>query len=361
MNVFVALSANGFSAQPKKVGIGTSILVCLVLPGGLLLPTSASAQLSFTTYQYGTSAVTTVTGIRGDNMTGNYSVANSGGDTGGLLFNLSTGAIAPFPSSTSGISNFPGAISSTPYGPSFGSATGILRVGGSYKTAASNPDDLGYLYDGAAAPGAQLTTLLYPGSGTINTLAHSTFGNQVVGNYDTILATGNAFIYDIPSGTFTTNNRPGPVSTTAYGVYGNRIAGGFADPTPARLHLQPGHRHLHDLQRARLPWSPISRASPAPAAPTPSTWWPIRSTSTAPRRLGGPCRRAGSRPGRKSPSGNVTSANSIYQNKLIGVYVQGGVTRAFVTTVPGDLRPRHQHDEPHHQHARHGRDHRRGR
>ena len=39
------------------------------------------------------------------------------------------------------------------------------------------------------------------------------------------------------------------------------------------------------------------------------------------------------------PGASVTSANSIYQNKLIGVYVQGGVTRAFVTTVPGIYDP----------------------
>lgn len=128
----VAVSRSDFARQPKKVGIGTSLLASLALPGGLLIPATASAQLQFATYQYGTRSVTTVTGIRADNMTGNYSVANSGGDTGGLLFHLSTGAISPFPSSTSGVSDFPGATGSTPYGPSFGSATGILRVSGSY-------------------------------------------------------------------------------------------------------------------------------------------------------------------------------------------------------------------------------------
>jgi len=341
MNDFFAFSANGFSAQPEKVGIGTSILVCLVLPGGLLFPTSASAQLNFTTYQYGTSAVTTVTGIRGDNMTGNYSVANSGGDTGGLLFNLSTGAIAPFPSSTSGISNFPGAISSTPYGPSFGSATGILRVGGSYKTAASNPDDLGYLYDGAAAPGAQLTTLLYPGSGTINTLAHSNFGNQVVGNYDTILATGNAFIYDIPSGTFTTNNRPGAVSTTAYGVYGNRIAGGFADPT---LHGYIYNQDTGTFTTYNAPGSVVTHFEGITGAGRANTFNLVADSVDIhgnPHAWAVHVDAAGIATWTEIavPGADVTSANSIYQNKLIGVYVQGGVTRAFVTTVPGIYDP----------------------
>src|SRR5258708_7289987 len=125
-----------------------------------------SQQLDFTTYRFGDSAVTTITGIRGDNMTGNFTTG-SGGNTGGLLFGLSFGAIvpgniAPFPTATANLSNYPGAISSTPYGPSFGSSTGILRVAGSYKTTASSPYDLGYLFDAAAAPGSQLTTLLYP-------------------------------------------------------------------------------------------------------------------------------------------------------------------------------------------------------
>ena len=62
------------------------------------------------------------------------------------------------------------------------------------------------------------------------TIAHSTFGNQVVGNYDTGLATGNAFIYTISTGAYRTNNFPGAVSTTAYGVWGNMIAGGYTPP-----------------------------------------------------------------------------------------------------------------------------------
>jgi len=337
----VALNCNGLVGQSKKIGIGTTVLASLALPGGLLVPASASAQLQFTTYQFGNSSITTVTGIRADNMTGNYSVPNTGGDTGGLLFRLSTGAIVPFPSSTAGVSNFPGAISSTPYGPSFGSETGILRVGGSYKTTASNPYDLGYLYDGAAAPGAQLITLRYPGAGTLNTLAHSTFGNQVVGNYDTRLATGNAFIYDIPSGTFTTNNRPGAVSTTAYGVYGNRIAGGFADPT------EHGYIYNQDTDiftTYNAPGAVVTHFEGITSAGRANTFnlvadsvdingnahaWAVHVDAAG----------IATWTEIAVPGASVTSANSIYQDKLIGVYVQGGVTRAFVTTVPGIYNP----------------------
>ena len=298
------------------------------------------AQLDFTTYQFGNSTVTTVTGIRGDNMTGNYSTG-SGGNTGGLLFRLSTGSVAPFPYATSNNSNFPGAISSTPYGPSFGSATGILRVGGSYKTTASNPNDLGYLYDGAAAPGAQLTTLIYPGGSTLNTLAHSTFGNQVVGNYDTILATGNAFIYDIPTGTFTTNNRPGAVSTTAYGVYGNRIAGGYAAPT---LHGYIYNQDTGIFTSYDAPGSVVTHFEGITGGGRANTFNLVADSVDA---LGNPhawavhVDSAGVATWTEIavPGATVTSANSVYGDKVIGVYVQNGVTKAFVVTVPGIYNP----------------------
>ena len=123
-----------------------------------------------------------------------------------------------------------------------------MRAVGSYQTAASAPYDLSYLYDGAAAPGQQITSLAYPnpaGEQTLFTIAHSTFGHQAVGDYDTDLATGNAFIYDISTGTFTTNNIPGAISTTAYGIYGDKIAGGYAKAAIGGG-LGPQHGYIYD-------------------------------------------------------------------------------------------------------------------
>jgi subtilase-type serine protease len=167
-------------------------------------------------------------------------------ETGGLLYNISTGIWTPFPAATANGANFPGAIGSSPYGPGFGSQFGILRAVGSYQTQSSSPYDLSYLYDGAAGPNGNLTTLVYPSTvmaQTLFTIAHSTFGNQVVGNYDTRLATGNAFIYTISTGAYQTNNFPGAVSTTAYGVWGNMIAGGY---TPPGLGFERGYIYNED-------------------------------------------------------------------------------------------------------------------
>lgn len=147
----------------------------------------------------------------------------------------------PFPTYTANGSNFTGAISSTPYGPSFGSTSGILRVVGSYKTSTSGSGatgDLGYLVDGVTGTTQLLPTSLAGGSPILNTIAHSTFGNTIVGNYDTQLITGNSFVYDIPSGTYSSVPFIGKsfdsgkqitavASNTAYGVYNNLISGGY--------------------------------------------------------------------------------------------------------------------------------------
>jgi len=315
--------------------------VWLAAPLLCSVSTAALAEaLTFTTFAYPGSTITTVTGIRDNSMTGNFSIPG-GSNTGGLLFNTSFGNMQPYVAATANGSNFPGATSSTPYGPSFGSATGILRVVGSYKTAASGAYDLGYLNDGAGAPGQQLTTLIAPGS-TLNTIAHSNFGNQLVGNFDERLATGNAFLYSIPAGTFTTINRPGSVSTTAYGVYGSRIAGGATDPGPGgathayifnqgtntfALYDAPGptlvthfegitgggRSNTYNLVADSLDINGVAHAWAVHVDETGTATW----TEIA------------------VPGASVTSANSVYGNKVIGVYVLNGVTSAYVTTIPG--------------------------
>src|SRR5580704_19051356 len=209
-------SREAFTAAVRRLSLVVSALTGLAVCS---LAPPAEAQFPYTTLNYGTTG-TFLTGIRGNNIVGNYVIPSSG-QTGGLLYNLSAGTWTPFPVATANGANYPAAIGSSPYGPGFGSQSGILNVVGSYKTQASSPYNLSYLYDGSMAPGGSLTALAYPGTSaapTLETIAHSTFGNQVVGNYDTRLTTGNAFIYAIDTGAYTTNNFPGALSTTAYGV-----------------------------------------------------------------------------------------------------------------------------------------------
>ena len=309
--------------------------------------TAALAQaLNYTTFGNAGSVVTTVTGIRGNGMTGDFTTG-TGGATAGVLYTLPSLTPAPYPNASAPPVNFTGATTNTPYGLSFGSASGIMRGTGSYKTAANGSGDLGYLFDGANAPGQQLTTLM-GAANAFNTIGHSTFGNQLVGNWDTgNAAVGNAFLYNIAAGTMTTINRPGPyTSTTAYGVYGNRIAGGSSlGPGLSRAYIlnqttgvytdydAPGVGHRghafrgHHRRRPRQHLQPGGRFRSTPTAPS----VPGSSIST--------------RTGRQTwiplavPGASVTSANSMYGSTAIGVFVQNGVTSAFITTVPGIYNP----------------------
>lgn len=207
------------------------LLVVGLAGAASVVPAQAETPIvfSYETLNYGDTG-TFLTGIRGNSIVGNYVVPGTTA-TGGLIYNTVTGEWSAMPVATPNGVNYPGAIGSSPYGPSFGNPGGVLRTVGSYMTTDSSPYDLSYLYDAANAPGQELTQLIFPSASqdnpTLYTIAHSTFGDQVVGDYDTRLATGNAMIYTISTGTYETNNKPGAVSTTAYGVYGDMIAGGY--------------------------------------------------------------------------------------------------------------------------------------
>ena len=305
----------------------------------------AYAELTYTTLDYGTTG-TFLTGIRGNNIVGNYVIPGTG-QTGGLLYSLSTGVWAPFPASTANGANVPGAIGSSPYGPSFGSQYGILNAVGSYKTESSTPYDLSYLYDGAKAPAGRLTTLAYPGTSaapTLNTIAHSTFGNQVVGNYDSGLATGNAFIYNINTGAYTTNNHPGSVSTTAYGVWGDKIAGGY---TPPGLGFERGYIYdqttgvwttYNHPGAVFTHFEGITSAGRAGAYNLVADWaGPDGVLHASVLHIGAD----GSQTWIElDAGGTLTSANSIYANQAIGIYVDAnGVTHGYLVSIPGIYDP----------------------
>lgn len=315
----------------------------------------------YTSFQFSDSSVTTVTGIRDKNITGNFSTTD--GNTGGVLYDntISSSTYIPYPTATSNLSNFPGAISSTPYGPTFGSASGILRVTGSYKTAASAngaAGDLGYLVDAATG----ITTTLLPtnlagGEPILNTIGHSTFGNQAVGNFDTRLATGNSYVYNIANGTYSSvplnNSFAGTidsvVSNTAYGVYNNLISGGYngtyngTPGTYAYIYNQSSGKtytfsspdvslvtHFEGITSAGRPgvYNLVADAVDVAgnkvkayvatvdlntidiATGQPKITWTEIKVGTA-----------------------LTSSNSMYQGNVIGVYVQDGLTRAYEANI----------------------------
>ncbi|WAC28080.1 autotransporter outer membrane beta-barrel domain-containing protein [Ancylobacter sp. SL191] len=314
---------------------------------GALAPGAQAAPLPtvYQTLDFGSNG-TFLTGIRGDNIVGNYTIPGST-ETGGLYYNMTTQTWSAMPEATSNGANFPGAIGSSPYGPSFGNPGGVLRVVGSYQTSASAPYDLSYLYDGANAPGQQITTLVYPGSDTLFTIAHSTFGNRVVGNYDTRLATGNAFIYDIDTGTYTTNNIPGAVSTTAYGVYGDKIAGGYGEVlVDGVVHAE--HGYIYDRTNGTYvtydhPGAVATHFEGITGAGRSGEYNLVVNWVTA--------------DGVVHPAvlhvdalgnetwyeidipGNVVSSNSAYGDNVVGIYVDSTGIHGYLATIPGMYNP----------------------
>lgn len=337
----------------RTIGAGLGLCLCVQAAG------AAEPGFTYQTLQY-QGASTFFTGIHANLITGNYVIPGTT-NTAGVLYNTSTRSWSAFPYATANGSNYPGAITSSPYGPGFGSQTGILRAVGSYQTVQSpfsfgvvdryaSPYDIGYLYDAAAAPGGQLTSLQYPSTSTATTLytiAHSTFGNQVVGNYDTKLDTGNAFIYDIRTGAYTTNNKPGAISTTAYGIWGDKIAGGYFNAGPGgglapeqgyiydkvtgtfTTYNHPGALATHfegivgagrsDEYNLVANWITADGAvHPAVmhvAADGTVTWYEIEIPGT------------------------IVSSNSAYGDQVVGIIQNGSVTSAYIATIPGIYNP----------------------
>jgi subtilase-type serine protease len=188
-----------------------------------------------------------------------------------------------------------------------------------------------------------------PGNPTLETIAHSTFGNQVVGNYDTRLATGNAFIYNITTGTYTTNDVPGALSTTAYGIYGNLIAGGYSTVGPGggvgigsayiynestgvwTTYNHPGAVETH--------FEGITGGGQAGSYNLVANWTSadgqVHASVLRIDALGNSTWIDYSFPG-----STLTSANSIYGNEVIGIYLDGnGGTHGYVLTLPGIYNP----------------------
>ena len=199
-----------------------------------------------------------MTGIRSNSSTIDDVVITasylSGGVTSATLYAGPLNAVPTAPLSNWNIftPNFTGQMvtGSIFYGPNtnlFDPSLGVgnVRVVGSYKYSNNaNPNfDHGMIYQGpvAGCPGGSSscwtqidpTSLVKPGEMLENTIAHSTMGRLVVGDWDTNLAVGHAFVYNMGTASFADLNPNGSLSVTAYGIWQNgngsyTIAGGLS-------------------------------------------------------------------------------------------------------------------------------------
>ena len=135
--------------------------------------------------------------------------------------------------------NFPSSpemtvIATNLYGVNNGIGSNV-QVVGNYMTEETSSATLGCLYEGPIDGTGEWTTLLPTSSEPVlNTIAHSTMGDLVVGNYDTQVDEGRAFIYDIKNKQYYDITTPDMKSITAYGIWFNgedsyTICGGYTD------------------------------------------------------------------------------------------------------------------------------------
>lgn len=106
------------------------------------------------------------------------------------------------------------------YGPDNGQDKDTIRVVGNF-TYHDLALTFGCMYEGNLDGSGTWTTIIPPFGTIINTICHSIMGDLVVGNYDTNLVQGKAFIYNVQTHQYIDITRDGVASITAYGIWHN--------------------------------------------------------------------------------------------------------------------------------------------
>ena len=325
-----------------------------------------------------------VTGVRSDSAVTDAVVVTTsdvtGSTTSAALYQSSLQDLAsPSASQWNALTPvFPGqtVTSSTFYGPNTPSfdpslGAGEVRAVGSYKYAEgpSGPnDDHGMIYqgpvNGVGGSWTQIdaTSLIGKGDTLLNTIAHSTMGDLVVGNYDTSLSTGHAFIFDMTTGQWTDLNPAGSLSVTAYGIWQNgdnastsyTIAGGYSDLN--NLGLDAGYLVDYDSATQAFSHFTTFQFDNQPLAALVSHFDGITGTAHGYNLTGDFLRgeTAGAffaQVGRQAndsfaeahwtevayPGAAVTftSGNTVIGDTVLGIYVAGGEAHSFVASAAG--------------------------
>lgn len=329
------------------------------------------ATITYATFNYpdgATGSSTYLTGIRGVDSSSNVYISGiyaAPGDSvtegEGLLY---TGPITG--GGTWQVLNYPSSsgvtVTSTAlYGPNNSLTSGNVQIVGNYTTSENGAFDLGLLYQGPTDGSGSWTTLnpqiLEPIRTVRNTIAHSTMGGLVVGNYDTDLLTGKAFIYNIEEGSYVEIVKSGAVSLTAYGIWHNggtsyTIAGGYSDVNNDGLDIA----YLVDYDSSTETFSNMTSFTYNNQASVVTHFEGITTDTNGgynlvadsligtdivasfvnvPRSNSGTFGTASWTP-YDYPNSSLTSANTVYLNYALGIYQVEGSNAAhgYVTTIP---------------------------
>lgn len=261
--------------------------------------------------------------------------------------------------------------SSSLYGPNTARYDSSLAPGeiiavGSYKytDGASGPNaDHGLLFQGTAEGVGTWTQidandLVGEGDTLINTIAHSNMNGLVVGNYDTDLAEGQAFLYNISANTWTNINPAGSASVTAYGIWHHggdsslyTIAGGYSDLNSGGL--DEGYLVTYDLDTGVFSNFTSFNYMNQPIESVISHFDGITGVNGGFALTGDQLSVGNGVSGFYAfvpyvegnygpavwkeisyPGADTTSGNTIVENNVLGVYVDGSGVKSFVAAVP---------------------------
>lgn len=312
-----------------------------------------------------------VTGVRSTSaMTDDVVITASYTDAGLTSASIFSGSLAGAAGSSAAdwvkfSPGFSGVTSSTFYGPNTslftpGIGAGNVVAVGSYKNGTAA--DHGMIYEGpvngVGGTWTQIDATPLVTSGTLlNTIAHSNMGSLVVGNFDTDIETGNAFIYNRTTNVWTNLNPGGSASVTAYGIWQNSstsytIAGGLSDVNSAGL--DEGYLVNYDSATGLLDHYKTFNYSNAPLSSIVSHFDGISLTATG-FALTGDYTVIGGGLGAFSasvtvlPDGSFSNAswtdvtitgasfisgNTVVGNSVLGIYTNAGETLSYIVTVP---------------------------
>ena len=210
----------------------------------------------------------------------------------------------------------------------------------------------GLLYEGPTDGSGTWQTIDYggpllAGEQVLNTIVHSTMGGLAVGNFDTNLLTGRAFVYDIAANHWTELIKPS-VSITAYGIWYNggtsyTIAGGYSDANPNGIdhgylaHWDSATRMASDWTRYDFDNGPHTHVevSHFDGITTDNQGgYYLTGEWAGGQQLGGFLAHVRQMPHRafgdahwqdiEYPSSALTTGNTVFENNVLGIYVPHG-------------------------------------
>lgn len=332
----------------------------------------AAAQTTYSPFNCPCSGITEIQGIRG--VTSDPTKVLIAGTLTGTASGVPVGLVYRGPVTGAGSSgdwfqlSFPSSTTATVtvtslYGPA-DLGNGNIRVVGAYQTSQGGSHNRGCMYQGPLNGSGTWTAITPNGGNTNNVFVHSTMGKFAVGNYDIGgLDNGYAFVYDIESQQYFSLAAPGAYTTTAYGIWHDganhyTIAGGYSMPEATKLSqgfLVDWNGETHQASNWRTYnfgnnsstsiithfeginanesggynlatdfvtldggiGAGLARIERLPDGTLgPATWHTIAY-----------------------PGAKVTSANTVYLNKILGVFSSGGAVSSYIANVVNDPPP----------------------